>query len=327
VLGAALLAWLAIGGATPAAAAAATGVANGNASTRAIGAVEATDSGAAVAAPAEDYLAFADLPGAATVPARPRTSQSASREQVAAEFQRRSRCVRAAMWRRQLEDPQVSASLDRLARETPPKGNSYDLPVLELIQAGLDNVERAERECPPNDPRDTDGSIYELALRAADAGDATAARCYVSASYPMPEQMLRRPDQRERFRLNASRLLEQRITAGDWAMAELALEAYQTEREGWKVQLPRDPLEAPGVSLLMTIAPRGNPQRLYELSRLFELGAPSTKVAQGLAVRSEYTGRPLSPAQRSSGDAWARATFANAFRGQPAAEAGPAFCD
>ncbi len=88
-----------------------------------------------------------------------------------------------------------------------------------------------------------DGSIYEVALRAANAGDGDAASCYIMTRWPTPKdpqfkgqavghtQMGVLPGFISDYDTNARRLLEEGMKRGDWRMVSLTNMVF-SERHG-----------------------------------------------------------------------------------------------
>lgn len=140
----------------------------------------------------------------------------------------------------------------------------------------------------------SDGSIYDIALRAANAGDGDAATCYIMTQWPLPmdktykgpqisHMMLGvQPGFLSDYRTNARRLLDEGLRRGDWRMVTL-LNMASNERHGQPIGwLPSfDPPDEEYVTLkLMLLGTRG--EKVQEMSRQVELAlqqVPAHRVA------------------------------------------------
>jgi hypothetical protein len=252
-------------------------------------------------------------------PAIPKAWATMDRAQLQALYDKRRLCVMAAKLQRGADDERTAHQLkamDKLPADPREREERLD-----TYARAFEHLDQAKAECRDQalEPL-VDGSMYELALRVADAGDRDAALCYVSGSFPTGTAMLRRPDLRQRFAINAQRLFERNVEAGDWRMVMLGMVAFQPDaRWQWKLELPEHPLDTPDMNLTMTIAPKGDALRYYRMLKLASLGAalePDENRAKASAMMAAYSGRSLTPAQRREADAWANRTFAQAFHGR-----------
>ena len=312
VLGAALLALAATG---------AAGVATATTAAEAAPGAHARDAGAAAKAkPVHAEYDFTDLPVPAGASAAPANAYATlSREQVLALYEKRKFCVDGAMLRHGADNPRTQQQL--LSPDDLPRDPAARQRRLDGYEKAFAHIDQAELQCHETPEQLGDGSIYELALRAADAGDKEAALCYVTGSFPVPAAMLRRPDWRARFEVNANRLLEQGIQAGDWRMALLGTLMFsQTQTPGlWKLRLPDGPLDAPDLALTRTIAPNGDWLRGYRVWKLLALGSaqdPDPEKGRSSTMITAHFAKHLTEAQRRDADAWAQQTFLRAFQGR-----------
>jgi hypothetical protein len=239
------------------------------------------------------------------------------RAQLLALYEKRRFCLQGAKLRRATDTPDVQRQL--LEMKDLPTDARARQERLDGYQRAFAHIDEAERQCNETPEQMGDGSIYELALRAADSGDAEAAICYVTGHFPAPAAMLRRPDLRARYAINASRLLEQGIQAGDWRMVLIGALVFTSKApEQWQLRLPDDPLDSPELALTRTIAPEGDPLRGYRMWKLLALGdAQKNPDDNDASVSiSAYYAKHVSAAQRREADAWAQQTFQRAFHGR-----------
>jgi hypothetical protein len=265
-------------------------------------------------APAADYLAFTDLPEAA-LPSSERPAGADSDAQLLALYRKRHRCAIAAGLQHAMDDPRTQQQLANLQLEDLPAAQRAER--LAMIEAAFKYVDETVPGCSGMARGVLDGSMYSLALRAADAGDADAAMCYASGSYAVPAELLRNPAWRAEFVRNANRLFERGVEQGDWRFVVLAQIAIPAGPTHWKLQLPRTPLDATHQQLFMLLAPQGDRERAYRYARLYALGADGANEASGRAARADAIGSKLDAATRGQADAWAHATYARAFRSRP----------
>jgi hypothetical protein len=240
------------------------------------------------------------------------------RGQLQALYDKRRLCVMAAKLQRGADDPRTRQQLK--AMDKLPADPAERRERLDSYARSFERMDQAKSQCDEPIERMLDGSMYELALRVADAGDLDAALCYLSGSFPTGTAMLRRPDLRQRFAVNAQRLFERNVEAGDWRMVMLGLVAFQTKaRSQWKLEAPAHPLDSPDMDLTMTIAPKGDALRFYRMWKLVALAdalKPEEERARASTMAAAYYSRALTPAQRRDADAWANRTFAGAFHGR-----------
>jgi undecaprenyl-diphosphatase len=266
-------------------------------------------------APAQPWLAFTDLP-AQTQPARAESWSTMDKAQLQALYERRKYCLSGAQLQHGADEAGTQEHL--LTMDNLPTDPRERQERLDGYTRAFEHIDEVSRNCHESLKPMLDGSMYELALRAADDGDRDAALCYVSGSFPTGAAMLRRPDLRLRFAVNASRMLERSVEAGDWRMVQFGILALNADREHWKLDLPAHPLDSPGINLSMTIAPQGDSVRSYRLWKLLALG-DAAKAGRGdvesASIAEDYAKR-LDPAQRREADAWANRTFAVAFQGR-----------
>jgi hypothetical protein len=174
-------------------------------------------------------------------------------------------------------------------------------------------VERAKKECPPGFDA-LDGSIYELALRAAQAGDEDAAACFAGGSFPMPPDLWRREDVRQRFAREAAPLIARGLQRGDWRMVPLASLSSSVKRYA-RAHVPPIPTSPPGYILVMSAFRQGDLEQSYALALLREVGASDRN--KGLDDGFiEATAAKLTAEQRRKAEAWAQAAFAGSFHGK-----------
>jgi undecaprenyl-diphosphatase len=184
---------------------------------------------------------------------------------------------------------------------------------LQEARALLDLLDRADTHCASPGEELTDGRIYELALHAALAGDATAASCYAGGGFPISQATWERSGVQAQFRVQALRLIDRGIRQGDWRMVTPGIIAADPHRHRMRYE-PVTPLFQPGIYLILSAVQfeRANPQGAHALARLKQLGAPegSRDDNQGFL---DYTRRLLSVTQQRAADAWAADAFARYF--------------
>ena len=165
---------------------------------------------------------------------------------------------------------------------------------LERSRVVLAEWEANRESCKQLGEAASDGSIYDIALRAANAGDGDAATCYILTQWPLPmdksykgpqiSHMLSgvQPGFLSDYRTNARRLLDEGMRRGDWRMATLLGMAIN-ERHGRPIGWLRsfDPPDEEYVNLkLMLLGTRG--EKVQEVSRQVELAlqqVPANRVA------------------------------------------------
>lgn len=206
-------------------------------------------------------------------------------------FQMRMTCERMAGISRELErqskDPYSWMNNADTAKALGPE-------ILKGWQDGLTEWEENREPCKKFGASVADGSIYELALRAANAGDGDAATCYIMARWPTPKdpdfkgnaishtQMGVLPRFISDYRKNARRLLDEGMQRGDWRMVSL-LSMAVNDRHGQLIGGLRsfDPPDEEYVNLkLMLLGTRG--EKVQEISRQVELAlqqVPANRVA------------------------------------------------
>jgi hypothetical protein len=177
----------------------------------------------------------------------------------------------------------------------------------------FDLLDRADVQCPPATAALTDGSIYALALRAAQAGDEIAASCYVGGAFPIAPDAWRRPETQARLRENAWPLIERGIQRGDWSMVMLAGLGSNPKRYGF-THAPVNPLAPPGFLVTSEIYKSGDRERSYRMTRLRQIAASARVAGNYDAGYLEFTGQSLTDAQLRAAETWAQQTFAGTFR-------------
>jgi hypothetical protein len=147
-----------------------------------------------------------------------------------------------------------------------------DAQSLEGWRDAVAEVEANREACQQLGEATNDGSIYDIALRAANAGDGDAATCYIMTRWPTPKdpnfrdqavghtQMGVLPRFISDYRQNARRLLDEGLRRGDWRMVSLLNMVYN-ERHGQLIGGLRslDPPDEEYVNLkLMLLGTRGD---------------------------------------------------------------------
>lgn len=177
----------------------------------------------------------------------------------------------------------------------------------------LNAVQAAEGNCGEFQDRLLDGSIYEMALKAATAGDARAAACYVSVSYPMPDAMRNDPAQRAAFGRNARQLIANGIQGGDWQMTQLAFDAENDREKGW--------IRAAGAE-----NPEDGAEVRYRLLALQMLGTTDPEAKRQLSELTAILARNITPDRVSRGKAWAKSNFQKYFAKSPPFDPSRPYC-
>jgi hypothetical protein len=216
------------------------------------------------------------------------------------EFQRLNLCLQAAKARRFFTAN--SAWREQLLGPSPPnlpeeqrKLRESQLETMNLMVAKID---RAKSECIGVSDEDlTDNAIYDAALRAAIAGDQSAANCYVGTAYEMSADLQRSKSAFDTYKANAPKLISTGIAKGDWVAVALGREAYSSNySDKWlKRAIPPDPAAE------------------YRMAKLQELGAPDANAREQLRPGLQDLIERLDPAVVTAADRWARKTYTSAF--------------
>jgi hypothetical protein len=252
------------------------------------------------------YAGAASPVGAAQA-AETRGGDAQAATQDIARFRSAKLCVQAAMARNPAEEfflaPADDPNFSARAREYQARE----------IKAFHELLERAKRECPKDESESLDGSIYELAARAAEAGDRQAASCYASGAFPMPQKLWNEPEYQVQFRENTQRFLDRGVQAGDWSMVDLSGLRYSPRRRPSRhdPQSPTDPLGRDDVMGLFDRA--GDVELAYRITWLEKLGTGTGLGHWGDEGYLGWLGKQLSDEQRKAGQAWAEDTLARRF--------------
>jgi undecaprenyl-diphosphatase len=302
-LGAALLGWLYLGSAPPVQATAALG----SVATPAQAQSAATMT---PAAPAPAAVRAANLPlGAVASAASGTDADEAARAQDIARFRAAKLCVQAAMIRPQLH----GATLETFV--VPPDNPNFSAAdrqaQLSETKAMFDLLDRADVECPHESAQVLDGSIYDLALRAADAGDLQAASCYAWGAFPIPPKVWDRPEFQARFRENVDRLVEQGVRSGSWPLAIIGMGRNNPRRHSWR-HVPLTSTSELGYMAVMSAFETGDAGRAYGFAWLRKLGAKGEFTDEAFL---DNLGKQLSERQRIDSISWAEQTWARNFKG------------
>lgn len=183
-------------------------------------------------------------------------------------FRLRMTCERMAFISRELErqgkDPDSWINNADTAKALDPE-------ILKGWQNSLSEWQANREACAKLGTSVGDGSIYDIALRAANAGDGDAATCYISTRWPTPtdpqfkgqaighSQMGVLPSFISDYNKNARRLLDEGMKRGDWRMVTLTSEAFN-DRHGQLIGSLRsfDPPDGEYVNFkLMLLGSRG----------------------------------------------------------------------
>lgn len=203
-----------------------------------------------------------------------------------------ARVVANALYLEQLsKDPNSWVNNNASARRMDPQS-------LEKSRVGLAEWETNREACQQLGKAANDGSIYDIALRAANAGNGDAATCYIMTQWPLPMDKTYTGPQISHmmsgvqsgflsdYRTNARRLLDEGLRRGDWRMVTL-LNMAIIERHGRPIGGLRsfDPPDEEYVTLkLMLLGTRGD--KVQEMSRQVELAlqqVPANRVASANA--------------------------------------------
>jgi undecaprenyl-diphosphatase len=260
-------------------------------------------------------LAWVYAGAASPIGAAQAATPAASAPQDIARFREAKLCVQAAMYRNRSEDesdenPVASADDPNFS----PEERAYQHRELRAID---ETQERARVACPKSDAGALDGSIYELALRAADAGDRQAASCYASGAFPIPQKLWDEPAFQAQLRENTQRLLDRGVQAGDWSMVGLAALRYSPRRRPFHHQQisPAEPVGDQAMMSLFDTA--GDVERAYRVTWLMKLGTGHGMGRWGDEGYLNWLGKQLTEEQRKAGQAWAEETMARSFSNRP----------
>lgn len=240
---------------------------------------------------------------------------SPARDAASRAYQSLKACIDGEDALRALADPRQRKELEDYANRADQDDDPGRVEDLDAWLAySLAAADRFDEDCAGRRALLHDGSIYEVARRAAVLGDLDAAACYLAAPWPMPAARRRDPAQRALFRESARRMISSGLAAGDWRFIVPAIEgAIGPDRAGGPEDLVGD--APPGPTWLRTLAPRSD-EALYEVYRLAEMGTTAqpklyAHMAERLLERST-----LSPAQRAAAERRAETRFREAFGGQ-----------
>jgi len=310
VLGAALLVWLQMGAAAPSAAAgthhdAVAQAHNESFVPPAPGRILAGTTRAA-------HESMLELPVPDESPTTQAAATMASAAADIARFRTAKLCVQAAMIAPLVNQSDVPNYI--APKDSPYFTHADRQRQIDKATLMLDVVDQAKTECTGPVDELLDGSLYELALRAALAGDKQAASCFVGGAFPIPPTLWARRDVQDRFREQAVPLLERGIRAGDWSMLVLASLAVSPRKHHLSHE-PVVPIGAPGMVMVMNAFTQGDAERAYALALLREIGAVD-RLKGSDAGFIQATARQLTPVQRQRAEAWARDAFVRYFKGR-----------
>lgn len=216
-------------------------------------------------------------------------------------FRFRMTCARViandALLEQLTKDPNSWVNNDEVAQR-------MDADSLEGWRVFLADWEQNRDTCKQLGDAATDGSIYDIALRAANAGNGDAATCYIMTRWPTPRdptfkgpiishiQTGTSPRFLLEYRTNARRLLDEGLRRGDWRMVTL-LDMAINERHGQPI------------GGLRSFDP---PNEEYVNLKLMLLGTVGEK-AQEISGRVEFALQQVPAGQVAAANARAQAMF------------------
>jgi hypothetical protein len=313
VLGAALLAWLHSGTAAPVG----EGAGRADVLPAAVSPPDLAFSSSSRTQPRVDGThagaRFIELPSA---PIGQELASPASSEGVAdiARFRAAKLCVQAEMFGSMIDQSTVETFI---APEGTPGITDEDRQT-EIAEASrvLDLVDQAKEDCKTPIDDLLDGGMYDVALRAAQAGDEQAASCFVGGGFPMPDSLWRQAEVRARFRRQSIPLLERGIRRGDWSMVVLASLSVTVRSKPQRGHyIAPTPSYRPAFSLVLDAFSQGDAERAYALNVLKELGTPDRYKGSNDGYLVKVAGQ-LDQAQRLRAETWAKDAFARYFHGE-----------
>lgn len=181
--------------------------------------------------------------------------------------------------------------------------------LLAEMEKELAYIENNDAQCRGRESLLTDGSMYEITLRAALAGDRDAMDCYALAPFEIPESLDIDTIAAGKFRRHAVAFIESGIRAGDWKAVLLnqirhdpanATLPFSQTGSLWFKQFKREDTATACTYL-----------RLRQLGAQ-AVGAPDLQYLQLLA--SDYQ-QPLTPAQIASAEKRAAELYGRYFIG------------
>lgn len=178
---------------------------------------------------------------------------------------------------------QASLSVMSSSANDPKIRSSLSPEQLETIEKNLDFLRENEERCRDTEHLLTDGSLYEISLRAARAGSREAANCYILASFNRSENQRNDPVEFEKYRRNALPLLDAGMRAGDWNAASLNVMRYNPGYNGG------------GTSWLRNLN-RPDDEMAYSFTMLKYLGASDPSIALRLEGELNAYSESLTPA-------------------------------
>lgn len=192
---------------------------------------------------------------------------------------------------------------------------------VESIRASLERRRVHGVECARLGRSVDDGSIYALALRAANAGDTEAAVCYVLARWPPPKDphfqgpRLPHGDQgfdprfSREYQANARRLVDEGLQRGDWRMVSVVDQAW-IDRHG---------------QLIGGLKDFSVPDEQYRMIKLKLLSTPPEQAAE-LERQLEIAEQTIPASRLGIADARAKALFERSFSDKGAYGWNPPSC-
>lgn len=202
------------------------------------------------------------------------------RAELSRQLRFRMTCARVASqsreMERQLKAPNSWMNNDEAAKSLSPQELQY-------WQDSLAEWESNREPCKRLGASIDDGSIYELALRAANTGDGDAAACYIMTWWTVPQDPTFKgprishstqgilPRFISEYSTNARRLLDEGLERGDWRMVSL-LDMAINERHG---------------QLIGGLRRFDTPDEEYVNLRLMQLGTRGEKTGE-IARRVEF---------------------------------------
>ncbi len=167
--------------------------------------------------------------------------------------------------------------------------------MLQGMQKQLDFVQRNQTFCADLDNATLDQYVPAL-LKAAQLGDAKAARCYLGGGVEQSSALLDHPEWINDFKQNALSIADQGIRQGDWGVAGLMGRAYQG-------LLPSSFLsQLTGVDA----------EKAYQYLKLQRLGTQGNFVKR-IDNQIADAAANLTPEQIAQSDAWVQQTYAQYY--------------
>lgn len=185
---------------------------------------------------------------------------------------------------------------------------------LEAIEDNLDFIRANEQKCKGSEHLRVDGTIYDIALRAALAGSRKAANCYTDAGFNYSEKQKNDPAEFEKYRRHAAAFIESGIRAGDWNAVVLNIQRYTPTYVDGEVQWLRR-INQPDESMA------------YTYVMVTYLGATDPVVAQKLQDELGFYERSLTPDTLGSAKRRAREIYEQNFSRSGAYTGKEQICD